>query len=226
MDSKKKSARIAGLLYLLLAITGGFGIMYIPSSIQVTGDATATANNIVTSEFTFRLSMISNLVSSVLYIFLALALGRLFKEVDAKYVKLMLSLVIIAVPIGIVNVINLIAAQSLAGGTDFLGTFEQEQRNDLALFFLNLYNRGLSLAGIFWGLWLYPFGMLVIKSKFIPKIIGILLIIGCFAYVLDSFLTLLLPEYRKILADYLMIPLAIGEFSIIFWLLIKGVKNT
>lgn len=226
MDSKKKSARIAGLLYLLLAITGGFGIMYIPSSIQVTGDATATANNIVTSEFTFRLSMISNLVSSVLYIFLALALGRLFKEVDAKYVKLMLSLVIIAVPIGIVNVINLIAAQSLAGGTDFLGTFEQEQRNDLALFFLNLYNRGLSLAGIFWGLWLYPFGMLVINSKFIPKIIGILLIIGCFAYVLDSFLTLLLPEYRKILADYLMIPLAIGEFSIIFWLLIKGVKNT
>ena len=226
MDSKKKSARIAGLLYLLLAITGGFGIMYIPSSIQVTGDATATANNIVTSEFTFRLSMISNLVSSVLYIFLALALGRLFKEVDAKYVKLMLSLVIIAVPIGIVNVINLIAAQSLAGGTDFLGTFEQEQRNDLALFFLNLYNRGLSLAGIFWGLWLYPFGMLVIKSKFIPKIIGILLIIGCFAYVLDSFLTLLLPEYRKMLADYLMIPLAIGEFSIIFWLLIKGVKNT
>jgi hypothetical protein len=226
MDSKKKSARIAGLLYLLLAITGAFGIMYIPSSIQVTGDATATANNIVTSEFTFRLSMISNLISSVLYVFLALALGRLFKEVDAKHVKLMLSLVIIAVPIGIVNVINLIAAQSLAGGSDFLGTFEQEQRNDLALFFLNLYNSGLSLAGIFWGLWLYPFGMLVIKSKFIPKIIGILLIIGCFAYVLDSFLTLLLPEYRKMLADYLMIPLAIGEFSIVFWLLIKGVKNT
>ena len=224
MNSKKKNARIAGLLYLLLAITGGFGIMYIPSSIQVTGDATATANNIVTSEFTFRLSIISNLVSSVLYIFLALSLGKLFKEVDAKYVKLMLSLVIIAVPIGIYNVINLITAQSLAGGTDFLGTFEQEQRNDLALFFLHLYNSGLSLAGIFWGLWLYPFGMLVIKSKFIPKIIGILLIIGCFAYVLDSFLTLLLPEYRKILADYLMIPLAIGEFSIIFWLLIKGVK--
>ena len=224
MDSKKKSARIAGLLYLLLAITGGFGIMYIPSSIQVTGDATATANNIVASEFTFRLSMISNLVSSVLYIFLALTLGRLFKEVDAKHVKLMLSLVIIAVPVGIFNVINLIAAQSLAGGTDFLGTFEQEQRNDLALFFLNLYNSGLSLAGIFWGLWLYPFGMLVIKSKFIPKIIGILLIIGCFAYVLDSFITLLFPEYKEMLSPILMLPLAIGEFSIVFWLLIKGVK--
>ena len=226
MDSKKKSARIAGLLYLLLAITGGFGIMYVPSSILVTGDAAATANNIVTSEFTFRLSMISNLVSSVLYIFLALALGRLFKEVDAKHVKLMLSLVIIAVPIGIVNVINLIAAQSIAGGSDFLGTFEQEQRNDLALFFLNLYNSGLSLAGIFWGLWLYPFGMLVIKSKFIPKIFGILLIIGCFAYVLDSFIALLVPEYKEMLSPILMLPLAIGEFSIIFWLLIKGVKNT
>jgi hypothetical protein len=224
MDSKKKSARIAGLLYLLLAITGGFGIMYIPSSIQVTGDAAATANNIVTSEFTFRLSMISNLVSSVLYIFLALVLSRLFKEVDAKHVKLMLSLVIIAVPIGIFNVINLIAAQSLAGGTDFLSTFEQEQRNDLALFFLNLYNSGLSLAGIFWGLWLYPFGILVIKSKFIPKIIGILLIIGCFAYVLDSFVALLYPEYKEMLSPFLMLPLAIGEFSIIFWFLIKGVK--
>lgn len=225
MDSKKKNARIAGLLYLLLAITGAFGIMYIPSEIYVSEDATATANNVIESGLLYRLSMVSNLVSSVLYIFLALALGRLFKEVDAKHVKLMLSLVIIAVPIGILNVLNLVAAQLLANGTDLMYAFEEAQRNELASFFIKLYIYGLSLAGVFWGLWLYPFGRLVMKSKFIPKIIGIFIIIGCFTYVLDSVLTLLLPEFRKIIADFLMIPLALGEFSIILWLLIKGVKE-
>ncbi len=225
MNSKKKTARIAGLLYLLLAITGAFGIMYIPSEIYVSGDATATANNIIASDFLFRLGIVSNLISSVIYIFLALALGRLFKEVDAKHVKLMIYLVIIAVPIGILNVLNLIAALLLANGTDLIYAFEEAQRNELASFFIKLYIYGITLAGIFWGLWLYPFGRLVMKSKFIPKIIGVFIVIGCFAYLIDSTTTLLFPNINAMLSSILMIPLALGEFSIILWLLIKGVKE-
>jgi len=91
--------------------------------------------------------------------------------------------------------------------------------------FLNLYDHEVLIVQIFLGLWLLPFGLLVIESKFIPKIIGILLVVGCFAYLLDSFIGLQLPQYREVASSILMLPLAIGEFSIIFWLLIKGVKE-
>lgn len=225
MNSKKKNARIAGLLYLLLGITGAFGIMYIPSNIMVAGDASATANNIIDSEFLFRLSIVSNLISSIIFIFLVLSLNNLFKEVNLKHAKLMVTLVTVAVPIAFLNTLNLIAAQILASGTDYLTVFDTNQRNSIMMFFLDLYKHGISIVGIFWGLWLYPFGILVIKSKFIPKIIGIFLIIGCFAYLIDSFTSLLFPHYKEIISPFLMLPLMIGEFSIIFWLLIKGIKE-
>ena len=226
MNSKKKNARIAGLLYLLIAITGGFGIMYTQSSILVPGDATATANNLMDSEFMFRLSILSNLISQALTIFLVLSLSRLFKEVNPKLTKYMVTLVLVAIPISFLNVLNLAAAQMLVGGADFLQVFETAQLNSLALVFLNLYEYGISVVGIFWGLWLFPFGMLIIKSKFIPKIIGIFLTIGCFAYLIDSFISILLPEYKESVTAIIMLPLALGEFSTILWLLIKGVKDS
>ena len=226
MDSKKKNARIAGILYLLLGITGAFGIMYVPANIMVAGDATATANNIIDSQFLFRLSMISNLISQAIFVFLVLSLNRLLKEVNPKYAKLMVALVTVSVPISFLNILNLVAAQILVSGADFLTVFDTNQLNAFTLLFLNLYEHGIYIVGIFWGLWLYPFGMLIIKSKFIPKIIGIFLVIGCFAYLADSFTSLLFPEYKEIVSTIIMLPLALGEFSIIFWLLIKGVRKT
>mgnify|MGYP000490850687 CR=1 FL=1 len=225
MNSKKKNARIAGVLYLLIAITGGFGIMYTQSSIIVSGDATASANNLINSEFTFKLSILSNLISQALSIFLVLTLSRLFKDVNPKLTKYMVTFVLVAVPISFLNVLNLVAAQMLVGGADFLQVFDTNQLNSFALVFLNLYEIGISIVGIFWGLWLFPFGMLIIKSKFIPKIIGIFLIVGCFAYLIDSSISILLPEYKESVTAIIMLPLAIGEFSTILWLLIKGVKE-
>lgn len=225
MNSKKKTARIAGLLYLLIAITGGFGIMYVPTSIIIPGDATATANNIINSEFIFRLSILSNLISQTLTIFLVLTLSRLFKDVNPKLTKYMVTMVLVAVPISFLNVLNLVAAQILVSGADYLAVFNTDQLNSMAMVFLNLYEHGIAIVGIFWGLWLYPFGMLIIKSKFIPKIIGIFLTIGCFAYLTDSFTALLFPEYKETIAPIIMIPLAVGEFATILWLLIKGIKE-
>ena len=225
MDTKKKNARIAGLLYLLMGITGAFGIMYVPANIIVVGDATATANNIAESELLFRLSMISNLISQAIFVFLVLSLNRLLKEVNPKYAKLMVSFVTVSVPISFLNILNLVAADILVSGADYLSVFDTNQLNAFALLFLNLYEHGIYIVGIFWGLWLYPFGMLIIKSKFIPKIIGIFLVIGCFAYLTDSFTSLLFPEYKETISQIIMLPLALGEFSIIFWLLIKGVRN-
>lgn len=225
MDLKIKNAKIAGALYLTLAITGGFGIMYVPSSIIVPGDATTTASNIVNSGFTYRLSIFSNLVSQVLMIFLVLTLSQLFKDVSDKYVKYMVALALVAVPISFLNVLNLVAGDMLVSGVDFLNVFNIDQRNSLALLFLNLYEYGIYIVGIFWGLWLFPFGMLIVKSRFIPKIIGYFLIIGCFAYLIDSTISLLFPQYKTIVSPIMMLPLAIGEFSIVLYLLIKGVKT-
>ena len=226
MNSKKKDARIAGVIYLLIAITGGFGIMYPSSSITVHGDPTATASNLINSEFWFRLSILSNLISQALTIFLVLRLSQLFQGVNPKLTKYMVTLILVAIPISFLNVLNLVAAQIFVNGADFLGVFETAQLNALALVSLNLYEVGISVVSIFWGLWLFPFGMLIIKSKFIPKIIGIFLIVGCFAYLIDSCISILLPEYKASISTIIMLPLALGEFSIVLWLLIKGVKNS
>ena len=226
MNSKKKNARTSGLLYLIMAITGGFGIMYVPVNIIVVGDIASTARNMIDSEFLVRLSVFSNLVSQTIFIFLVLSLNRLLKEVHARYAKLMVILVVVAVPIAFLNSLNLVAAQILVSDNDYLDVLDIAQQNALMMLFINLYEQGIIIVEIFWGLWLLPFGLLVIKSKFIPKIIGIFLVIGCFSYLLESITGFFLPDYSEIVSPYLMLPLMIGEFSIIFWLLIKGVRTT
>ena len=215
MNSKKKTARIAGILYLLIAITGGFGIMYAPSSIIVSDDATATANNLINSDFIYTVSILSNLISQALTIFLVLTLSQLFKEVNTKLTKYMVTFVLVAVPISFLNVLNLVAAQMFVSEAEFLQVFDSNQLKSLALVFLKLYEYGIAVVGIFWGLWLFPFGMLIIKSKLIPKIIGIFLTIGCFAYLIDSFIAILLPEYKESVSEIIMLRLAIAEFSTI-----------
>ena len=224
IKAKQRTAKIAGWLYLVLAITGGFGIMYVPSSILVMGDAEATANNIINSKLGFSLSIISNLVSQVIFVFLVLALSRLFKGINQKYNKLMVALVIVSVPITFINMLNLMGAQMLVSGADYLNVFETNQLNALAVFFIELYKNGIVIVEIFWGLWLFPFGYLVYKSGFIPKILGAFLILGCFSYMTESLVGLLNPELKEIISPFLMMPLALGEISMVLWLVIKSVK--
>jgi hypothetical protein len=221
----RKTARIAGLWYLLMLITAPIGLMYIPSKLFISGNATATASNVMTSELLFRIGIMSNLICQISFIFLVLALYRLFKGVNEKYAKLMVSLVIVAVPIAFLNELTQIATILIYSDADYLKVFEPNQLNGLAMLFLNLHEQGTFIVGIFWGLWLFPFGYLVIKSGFIPKVLGILLIIGCFSYLIDSSVALLIPQQKDFVTNILMLPLAFGELSMILWLLIKGVKT-
>lgn len=223
--SQRKIARVAGLLYLLMAVTSAFGLLYVPSKIVVAGNATATANNIVASEMLFRIGIASNLIGQILFVFLVLTLYQLFKKVDENYAKLMVILVAISVPIAFVVMLFPLAPLILLSGADFLKVFNPNQLNALTMLFLDLYNYGILIMGIFWGLWLYPFGFLVYKSGFIPKILGAFLIIGCFSYLVDSFSFLLIPSYHDVISNVITLPMAIGELSMIFWLLIKGVKD-
>ncbi len=226
MNTRKKDARIAGLLYLLNAITGVTGMLIVPAKIIVAGNAAATAQNIMANEWLFRVGIVSNLICQISFIFLVLALDRLFKGVDEKHSKLMVSLVIASVPIAFLNELTQIAALHLLSGAKYLTVFKPDQLNALIMLFLNLHEHGVIIvAGIFWGLWLFPFGYLAIKSGFIPKILGILLIVGCITYLADSTMALLIPKFRDVITEVLMIPLGLGEILMMLWLLIKGVRE-
>ena len=223
MNSTKKKARIAGLLYLLLALTGAFSLLYVPTTLIVFGDATATANNITSSELLFRTCILSGLVSNVIFVFLALALYRLFKDISHKQAILMVTLVVISVSTTFVNTFNQLAALIMLSGADFLAVFEKPQLDAAAYAFLRLESHAIQIIQIFWGLWLFPFGLLVNKSNFIPKILGVLLIIAGFGYLLSSFSFLVLPQYRDAISPLITI-LEMAELPIILWLLIVGAK--
>lgn len=223
MHPTNKTARVAGFLYVFMGLTGAFSLMYVPRTLIVRGDATATANNILASETLFRIGIISGLVSGVAFIFLARALYRLFHGVSNTQASLMVTLVLISVAIGFVNEVNNLAALSLFRGADFLGVFDKPQREALGMLFLRLNGQGSVVNEIFGGLWLLPFGLLVIRSGFLPRILGALLIVNGFAYVAVSFFSLLLPTPVSVLNPYVFVAL-LGELWIMLWLLIKGVR--
>ena len=224
MNTTKKQARLAGLLYLLASIIGFFCLAYVPGKLIVSGDATATANHIRASETLLRFGIASELVAFTIFIFVVLALYRLFKAVSEKHAVAMATLLLISIPVSLLNVLNEIAALILVSGAGFLSVFEKGQLDALAYLFLRLHGQGFIVAEIFWGLWLFPFGVLVIRSGFIPRFLGVLLFIAGSGYLASSFTSLLLPSYRHLVDQFAMV-LTAGELPIIFWLLIWGAKD-
>lgn len=224
MDVRKRTARIAGLWYLAVALVGPIGIMWIPSQIFSAGDPAAIVANIADHEMLLRLGIVSSLICQICFLFLALSLRRLFEGVHDTYAKSMMSLVIAGAPIAIVNELFNIVVLALATNPFYASAIPDDQRIALVLLFLEVHQTGIAIAGVFWGLWLFPFGMLVIRSGFIPKPLGWFLLAGGLSYLVDSSLALLAPQHRIAVSMFLMLPLALGEFSMIFWLLIKGVR--
>jgi hypothetical protein len=220
MNSINKTARVAGVLYLSLVPLSFFGILYGPSRLVVPGDAAATANNIMASEALFRLSIVSALLVQVVNVFVVLALYRLLKPVNRDIASLMVVFLLLGVPIAMLNELNHFAVLLLVNGANSLTAFTASQLQALMPLFLNLHQYGVSIAGVFWGLWLFPMGYLVIKSGFLPRILGVLLIIGCFGYLLDSFASFLLPNIGVNIAMFTFW----GEVLLPLWLVIKGVN--
>jgi hypothetical protein len=223
MSSKKNPGRFVGLLYVLVSIPGAFALVYVPSKLIVDGNATVTASNIAASETLFRAGIACNLISQILFMWVALALYDLLKGVNQRHASLMLGLIVVSIPIALLNELNAIAALVLVRGADFLSTFEKPKRDALAMLFLNLHDHGFVVAEIFWGLWLFPLGLLVYRSGFLPRFLGVLLILDCFRYVVDSFTSILLPQYADIVSRW-MKPFSFGELLFMFWLLIMGAK--
>lgn len=223
MNSTRATARSIGVLYVLMGAPAVF-THYITRAFIVPGDATATARNITAGALTYRLGILSFLVSGIAWILLVLSLYHLLKDVDRKQARLMVMLVAIAVAIDTVNLLNQMAPLILLSGGDFLSSFTKPQLDALALGFLRLGSNGNDVAMTFWGLWLFPFGLLVMKSGFIPRLIGVLLVVGCFAYVAVSVTSIVLPAHRQIVNLVALPFYAIGELAIMVWLFVKGGK--
>ena len=224
MSSTRNPGRVAGFLYLLLVLFAPFRLIYIPTKLFVRGNATVTANNIGAHELLFRLGIVSDLLCGIILIFLILALYRLLNRVDRNLAVLMVILGgVLPATIDFVNVLNDAAALILVRGADFLSVFEKPQRDALAMLFLRLHRQEIVAAEILWGLWLFPLAILVYRSHFLPRFLGVWLIINGFAYLALSFTGLLLPQYEHMLST-ITFPALLGEMAIMLWLLIKGAK--
>ena len=225
MTSTSKNARIAGFLYLLLVIVGPLRLMYIPSTLFVHGNASATAANIAAHETLFRLGIVGELFCGTILIFIVLALYRLFKEVDQNLAVLVVILGgVLPAAIDFFNVLNNAAALILVRGADFLSVFDKPQRDALAMLFLRMHDQEKLAAEIFWGLWLIPLGILVHRSRFLPRFLGVWLILNGFAYLANSFTSILLPHYENAVGN-LTFPALTGEVAFVLWLLIRGAKE-
>lgn len=226
IGSAKKTGRIAGLLYLVVIMTGIFSLAYVPKKLFVWDDPAVTFNNIVSSELLFRLSIVSSVLCYTAFIFLPLALYKLLKPVSNTAAISMAILAITSVPISLINLQNKFSVLNLISRDKYLNIYSAEQLNSQVLFYLNQYDNGILIAMVFWGLWLFPFGYLVYRSGFLPKFLGVLLMLGCFGYLINFTGNVLLNNYAQIgIAKYVSMPATLGEIGICIWLLIGRVPK-
>jgi len=221
MHPVKKTARIAGVIYLSMVITGPFSLIYVPDKLIVRGNATATAANVLAHDTMFRFAIVAGLFGQVIFICLAIALYRLLSDVSKDWARLLVGLVLVSAAVGFVNELNNLGARILFRGGEFLSVFGKAQLDALGMFFIRLHGQGIVIAEIFWGLWLFPFGLLVFRSRFLPRFIGVWLMVNCFGYVILSMTTLFFPASNDKIFLYMQ-PVLFGELAIMLYLLIRG----
>ena len=222
--STHTAARRAGVLYLIMAAVMVFAFMYIPAVFVVSGDAAATARNITERASLYRVGVLAALLSHVLFIFVVLALYRLFREVDGRLAVLIVALVCVGAAAELANLVNRVAPFALLSGAEFLSVFSRAQLEALAYLFLRLNNLLGQLLMAIWGLWLIPFGLLVLKSRWFPRILGWLLFVVGAAYLIGMVTRLVMPTAYAVISPFLL-PLALGELGIVLWMAILGARE-
>jgi uncharacterized protein DUF4386 len=225
MTPQASLARRAGLLYGLASAAAPFSYLYVPGVLLVPGDALATASRVHASAGLLRAAILGELCSATLLVFAALALHRLFRSVQRATATLMAALILVSVPISYVNTLNHLAALTLVQSSSIASVVTPGQVAAQVALFMRLHNDGLIVNQIFWGLWLFPIGTLVMRSGFIPGWLGIPLFFAGAGYVLNSLGALLLPPSLRWITDSLQ-ALGVGEMPFFtFYLLIWGVRG-
>ena len=221
--SKQKAVTTLRILYPIWFVVGLFGVMYVPTTLVVAGDAAATATNIVANEMLFRAGIVGSLITQLIHIAVVVVLYKLFSSVNRNKAGLLVVLGLIGVPISMLNTLNRVAALLLLNGSDYLKVFEQVQLNALVMFFLNLNEQGMFIATIFWGLWLFPLAYLIYKSGYFPKMLGVLMLLAGLAYFIEPFILYLLPSYAEKFVPVVYL-LTMGEVIFMGWVMFKGAK--
>ena len=218
MNSESRISRLAGALYLVVVVTGLFSLMYVPSRITVSGDPHATLENIVANGGLFRAGIAAFLVKQVAFLLLPLALYKLLRPVHERVAVLMVALAVVSVPIALVSLSNRLDVLDMLAGEPIDGELQTQVMRAM-----NAYGNGLLITTLFWGLWLLPFGYLVIRSGFLPKLLGAFLVLGGLGYVTEVFWQIRVPDVR--FPGTVLLAAAIGEIGICLWLLVVGVRE-
>jgi Domain of unknown function (DUF4386) len=224
MTSEKKLARIAGSLYLVVAVLGGFAELVVRDGIVEPGNAAATAENISGSATLFRLGFAADLVQATVFLFTAMALYLLLRHVHELMARAMVVIVAVSVAIICLNLLNQFTALSLATGEEYAAAFGAAGSTAMAGLFADMHASGYLIAQMFFALWLLPLGYLVYRSGFFPKVLGVLLALGCAGYLVDLFAHFLAPGVAGSMEVFLAIPGAVGELGLVAYLLVRGVR--
>lgn len=226
MNNPKRTARIAGLLWLLTAVTAGFSLIYVRPRMIVPGDAMATAANILANESLFRAGIASMVLSEIFTLFFGLAVFRLFKDANRTLSMVFLTSLLVGAGIGAANCLNNTGALLVLTNPDYMKAFAPDQLNALAMTFLRLNNAGIGLMEVFTAIFLFTLGLLIVKTGRIPRVLGVFLMIGACAFPVNTFTKILVPQISPALMTQITMFLnALGAPLTILWLLIKGAKT-
>jgi len=227
MNSKKTTARLAGFLYLLSIITGILALRVLPSKFVVWDNAALTVRNIIAHETLFRLGLVIEVLGYIAFFILPFVLYQLLSPVNKTVAVLMVALAVVSVPFSFSYMLYKVNILTLIGNDPYLASIDAGQIQSRVMLYLHYYDNGLLIATVFWGLWLLPFGYLIFRSGFLPKIIGVLLMAGCAGYLVNFIGEFLSPAYDRLqISKFVTLPASLGELGICIWLLFAGVSKT
>jgi hypothetical protein len=225
MTPPKRLARIAGVLYLLVGISGGFAQGFVEPKMYVAGNAAATAGNVAANSGLVRLGVFAELVDATIFVFLAMTLYVLLRHERKSVARAMVVLVAIAATIECLNSVFEFAGLRVATDSAYAAAFGTAGSNALVLLLLDTQHYGLLIAQIFFGLWLAPLGYLVYKSGLFPKALGVVLIVGAACYLLDVVALFLVPDIGDKIKTLVVVPSAIAEVAMVLYLLVIGIRT-
>lgn len=224
MRATVNPGRVAGFWYLLLVVIGPLRLIYIPTKLFVHGNAAATASNIAAHQLLFRLGIIADLAGAVIAVLLTLAFYRLFAGVDRNLaVQVVIFGGVMPALLYFVGVVSDLSALMVVRGADFLSVFDKPQHDALAMLFLRLRDHQNIAAEILWGVWLFPLALLVYRSRFLPRFLGVWLALGGFAYIALSVTGVLWPQYQNKVFTIAQ-PAFFSEIALMLWLVFKGAR--
>ena len=225
MTARRHTGRLVGALYLGMALFSALDITWFPGRFVVPSDPAATAARIASAPLLYRLWTVTELIAGVCAIYLAAALYQLFKEVDRNQGRVLVGMVLVQVPIWFALTLTHLAPLVLLNGSSYWSVFDRAQLEALAQGSLSLFGRGVSAMSAYWGLWLLPFGLLVYRSRFIPRLLGVFLLVAGSAYLVSAATHFVFPAWYQTVFWGAAPLYGLGEIGIIGWLLIKGARE-